>query len=204
LTADDVAARIAALPQRSTEPLRALRRVLSKELRDASGAEVLDLAITLTQRGIECRFIASELVARHRGAMRLVDAPSLRRLGAGIDSWSSVDIFATYLAGPAWRDGQFDTGTIARWAKSPDRWWRRAALVSTIAISRTGESTQTLAICAMLAADRDDMVVKAMSWALRELSKRDPAAVAKFLDDQDLAPRVVREVRTKLATGRKR
>jgi 3-methyladenine DNA glycosylase AlkD len=49
------------------------------------------------------------------------------------------------------------------------------------------------------------MVVKALSWALRSLIAWDRKAVAKFLaeHDSDLAPRVKREVRTKLRTGRK-
>lgn len=53
--------------------------------------------------------------------------------------------------------------------------------------------------------DRDDMVDKAMSWARRQLSTWDAPAVEAFLADHDdrLAARVRREVRTKLATGRK-
>ena len=49
------------------------------------------------------------------------------------------------------------------------------------------------------------MVVKAMSWALRELSKHDRAAVEAFVADQGqaLAARVRREVATKLRTGLK-
>ena len=38
----------------------------------------------------------------------------------------------------------------------------------------TGDAERTLAVCAQLAADRDDMVVKALSWALRELIVWDP------------------------------
>jgi 3-methyladenine DNA glycosylase AlkD len=49
------------------------------------------------------------------------------------------------------------------------------------------------------------MVVKAMSWALRELAKRDPHAVRAFLSThgQRAAARVRREVTNKLTTGRK-
>lgn len=49
------------------------------------------------------------------------------------------------------------------------------------------------------------MVVKALSWALRALAPWDPVAVSDFLEANDtrLAARVRREVRTKLATGRK-
>ena len=53
--------------------------------------------------------------------------------------------------------------------------------------------------------DRDDMVVKAMSWALRELVVHDPEAVQAFLDEyeDELAARVKREVKNKLQTGLK-
>ena len=54
--------------------------------------------------------------------------------------------------------------------------------------------------------DQDEMVEKALSWALRELAKRDHAAVAWFLDRfrERVMPRVAREVTTKLETGLKR
>lgn len=55
------------------------------------------------------------------------------------------------------------------------------------------------------AVDGEDAVVKALSWALRKLSERDPDAVRSFVarHDERLAARVRREVRNKLATGLK-
>jgi 3-methyladenine DNA glycosylase AlkD len=60
-------------------------------------------------------------------------------------------------------------------------------------------------VCTGLLDDRDDMVVKAMSWALRELAKRNPRAVRTFLSEHGdrLAARVRREATNKLTTGRK-
>ena len=57
----------------------------------------------------------------------------------------------------------------------------------------------------MLADDHDDMIEKALSWALRELAKRDPDAVRRFLSVRMtvIAPRVRREVTNKLETGLK-
>jgi 3-methyladenine DNA glycosylase AlkD len=62
-----------------------------------------------------------------------------------------------------------------------------------------------VAICDTLRADRDEMVVRAISWALRELAKRDARAVEGYLlrRQAELAPRVLREVRNKLNTGLK-
>ena len=134
----------------------------------------------------------------------------MERLGQGIDSWDSVDAFARYISGPAWQHGLIPDETIQRWTTSPDRYWRRAALVSTVplnlrAAGGTGDTERTLDICTRLVADRDDMVVKALSWALRELAHWDPEAVRRFLaDHQDvIAARVRREVRHKLETGLK-
>ena len=122
----------------------------------------------------------------------------------------SVDGFARILAGPAWLAGQVPDELIHKWAHSTDRWWRRAALVSTVALNMRsqggmGDIPRTFAVCRLLVDDRDDMVVKAMSWALRALVVHDPDAVRGFLAEYKelLAARVKREVRNKLETGLK-
>jgi len=99
---------------------------------------------------------------------------------------------------------------VQRWAKSDDRWWRRAALVCTVALNQKshggkGDTARTLAICALPASDRDMMVAKALSWALRALSVVDRDAAVAFLERHgaELPSRVRPEVGSKLATGLK-
>jgi 3-methyladenine DNA glycosylase AlkD len=155
-------------------------------------------------------FLAYEIVTSHRQTLARLRAADLRRLGGGMDSWGDVDTFACYVAGPAWRERQVPDAEIARWARSKDRWWRRAAVVSTVPLNSrarggTGDVARTLAICRLALDDRDPMVVKALSWALRELAKRSPAELARFLDEHDarLPALARREVRSKLRTGLK-
>jgi 3-methyladenine DNA glycosylase AlkD len=205
-----IRSRLNDLPLRNTSEIRSLRRLISRELSGASAEVVFDLAEALIDHGFEFRFIAYELVANHAAARRQLNAAKIQRLGRGIDSWAAVDTFAIYLAGPAWQVKQVGDAVIRRWSRSRDRWWRRAALVATVPLnSKThggaGDAMRTLAICHALLTDRDDMVVKAMSWALRELAKRDQKAVAVFLREQHqlLAPRVLREVNNKINTGLK-
>lgn len=195
----------------NTNTIRQIRREFSTRLRSASSQFVIQLASRLLRRReMAYRIVAYELIHYHTVALRSLKGKELERLGKGLDSWGAVDMFACYLAGPAWRQEQVSDDLIGRWARSEDRWWRRAALVSTVPLnSRSrggkGDAPRTLRICRMLAQDRDDMVVKAMSWALRELAKRDPATVRSFTakyKDQ-LPPRVLREVHNKLETGRK-
>jgi 3-methyladenine DNA glycosylase AlkD len=207
---DELDARLASVPA-ATTPLRRVRREFSRRVAKEEPRFVLALALRLLRRGgIERRFVACELVHHHRAALRSLHARDLERFGRGLDGWGAVDVFACYLAGPAWRERQVSDALIRRWARSRDRWWRRAALVSTVPLNSaarggSGDTPRTLAICRMLLDDRDDMVVKAMSWALRELAKRDPAAARRFVATHRdaLAARVVREVGNKLATGLK-
>src|SRR5207248_10095086 len=116
----------------------------------------------------------------HREALQSLGVKELERFGRGLDGWAAVDTFACYLAGPAWRERQVPDAWVRRWARSPDRWRRRAALVCTVALNNRarggrGDTPRTPDLCRRLAAGRDDMVDKALSWALRELTKRDPA-----------------------------
>ncbi|MBN1933504.1 MAG: DNA alkylation repair protein [Anaerolineae bacterium] len=161
------------------------------------------------------RWVAYELIAAHPRAFRSLDEAALEALGQGIDSWWTVNAFKLAefertLAGPAWRDGLVPDALIHRWAHASDCWQRRAALVCTVALNvrsrgGQGDAPRTLTVCRLLVDDHDEMVAKAMSWALRELVVHDPQAVQDFLAEYDnrLAARVKREVRDKLRTGLK-
>jgi 3-methyladenine DNA glycosylase AlkD len=209
----EIDARIRALPDLKTENVRAVRREFSKRLAKTSSQIVISLSLHLVQLdrpGFEYRFVAYELVCHHKAAMRSLGEKELELFGRGIDSWGDVDTFACYLAGPAWREHQVPDELIHHWVRSEDRWWRRCSLVCTVALNNKarggrGDTARTLDVCRILVKDRDDMVVKAMSWALRELSRRDSQAVQAFLVEYKgvLAPRVVREVNTKITTGLK-
>jgi 3-methyladenine DNA glycosylase AlkD len=202
-------AEICALPVRNTPSARAVRRRYTRAFKNASPAFVLDLARELI--GVYgYRSLAYELIRYHREAFRRIGASELEELGQGINSWWTVDGFARTLAGPAWLQGQVSDELIQRWARAEDRWWRRAALVSTVALNvrsrgGKGDTARTLAVCRLLAGDHDPMVAQALSWALRELVVHDAAAARAFLDEYEpaLAAQVKREVRNKLATGLK-
>jgi 3-methyladenine DNA glycosylase AlkD len=202
-------AEIEGLAVKNTPNVRAIRRRISRELKQAPAAFVLALARELKETHGH-GWVAYELIREHRAAFRSLGEAELEALGQGIDSWSSVDSFARTLSGPAWLHGQVSDALIHRWARSEDRWWRRAALVSTVALNvrsrgGTGDVPRTLAVCRLLVDDHEDMVVKALSWALRELVAHDPEAVRAFLGahDEVLAARVKREVTNKLTTGLK-
>ena len=194
---------------RNAKTARAVRRKYSRLLRGEARVFVLEVGRALVHAR-RPRWLASELVRFHRAAFASVGEAELEEFGRGINSWDSVDVFARLLAGPAWLRGQVPDELIHHWARSDDRWWRRAALVSTVALNvrshgGMGDIPRTVKVCQMLVDDYDDIVVKALSWALRELVVHSPAGVRAFLAAHDdvLAARVKREVRNKLETGLK-
>jgi len=210
-TAEEISERLSSLGNSNTVEIRTIRREYSKQLAKSPARFVVKVALhLLSENTIAHRFMSYELVNKHPPALASLSEKDIKQFGKGINSWGSVDMFGCYLAGPAWREHQLPERLIHSWARSKDRWWRRAALVSTVPLNNkarggNGDTRRTLEVCTLLIDDRDDMVVKAVSWALRELAKRDPDAVREFLNMNrgHLAARVIRELDNKLSTGLK-
>lgn len=191
--------------------LRPIVKDLRVRFKKSPPEEVIEFAKLLNAtRILEAQQIAFEVLDKHKAAQKSLTLEDLLVLGAGIDNWVSVDYFAGMLAGPAWREGQIPDDVVEDWAISEDRWWRRAAVVCTVALNQkarggSGDVVRTLNICKIVAADKDDMVAKGLSWALRELAKRESDPVTEFVNEYEtiLPRRVVREVRRKIDSGRK-
>ncbi|HEY1881132.1 MAG TPA: DNA alkylation repair protein [Caulobacteraceae bacterium] len=207
--AADLLVEIHALPSGYTKYVRDLRRGRSRAWKSMSADFIHGVALE-ARAWDRRRWLGYELIRFHKAAFAALDNERVARLAEGLDSWDSVDGLGRILTGAAWAQGLISDGLVEVWSRSPDRWMRRLALVTTIGLNMPADggnidARRTLAICARLAADRDDMVEKALSWALRVLATREPAAVVAFVADHEgvLAARVKREVRNKLSSGLK-
>jgi len=187
---------------------RKLIKEYTSKILDWSPQEVIDFGLRLWELGKwNLRWVGSDFIRDHPAAHSRMRWKDFKKFGDMMEDWGTVDIFHS-LAGPAWKRGQITDKQVLAWTSSSNRWWRRAALVCTVTFNRksaggTGNTEKTLMICRELVADRDDMVVKAMSWALRELIQWNRKAVEEFLDtyDDQLAALAKREVRNKLLYG---
>jgi 3-methyladenine DNA glycosylase AlkD len=187
--AGKIDAEIRALPVPNVPSMRAVRCRYSRMLEEASPELIFAVARELLKTHGH-RWLACELIRNNGAALQSVGEAELEEFGQGIDSWETVDAIAGILAGPAWMNGQVSDELIYEWTRSKDRWWRRAALVSTVPLNvrahgGTGDVRRTLAVCRLLVNDRDDMVEKAMSWALRALVIHDREAVREFLGEYE-------------------
>ena len=210
LTAASIQDVLQASPPGNVSAWRALRRGWSRAVKSWPATQVIDLGLELIDVNPWGRLTAYELIACHPSGIAALTPKSLGRLARGLADWGGVDTFACYLAGPAWREGRLPTRHVHTWLRSTNRWERRTAIVCTVALNvrargGSGDVDRTLDVCRRVVCDRDDMVVKAVSWALRSLVEWDPVAVAQFLETHRaiLAARIRREVGNKLRTGRK-
>jgi len=181
------------------------------ELKKLQHEELIFFAKKLVKTKIfECNYVAFELLWKNKNALNMLTLKDIEILGANLDNWVTTDTFSVIVSGWAWRNNQITDKDILNWLKSDNLWWRRAAVVSTVGMNLKsrggkGDTKRTLMVCEKVVNDREDMIVKAVSWALRELSKSDNTAVENFMNKYDsvLAGRVRREVYSKLNTGRK-
>lgn len=99
-----------------------------------------------------------------------------------LDSWASVDALCPEVIGALLDAHPGRLAQLERWARSPNRWVRRASIVSLLKLARRAE--HEVAVYAMARrhfASDDDLVQKATGWLLREAGKRDMAALESFL-----------------------
>jgi 3-methyladenine DNA glycosylase AlkD len=189
--------------------LRKIRKIYSKRLAGATPQQILDF-VRYFANNYGFRWVAYEILYYHNSAITIIGRNELEDFGKHINNWGESDIFAYFLAGPAWRNNQIPDKLIMKWAKSSDYWWRRTAVVCTVPLNKKsaggqGDIERTLKICRVVLTDKNDMVIKALSWALRELIPHDPKLVAQFINENEsfIAARVKREVRNKINTGLK-
>nr|WP_281357096.1 DNA alkylation repair protein [Cellulomonas septica] len=96
-----------------------------------------------------------------------------------IVAWDLIDRSAPRVVGLHLRHRSRDR--LFTLAASPEPLHRRTAVVATFAIVRHGDVDDALAICALLAADRDPLVQNPVGTALREVGRVDAARRDAFL-----------------------
>jgi 3-methyladenine DNA glycosylase AlkD len=97
-----------------------------------------------------------------------------------INNWDLVDESAPKIPGCYLLDK--DRSILYSWVRSKSLWERRIAIMSTFAFIRKGDYTDTLRIAEILVYDSEDLIHKATGWMLREMGKRNPIELRRFLE----------------------
>ena len=98
-----------------------------------------------------------------------------------VNNWDLVDVSAPII-------GQYLIGLgssnqlLLKLARSKSLWQRRVAIVFTFAFIREGIPQPTVVIAQELLRDKEDLIHKATGWMLREMGKRNPIELRRFLE----------------------
>lgn len=99
---------------------------------------------------------------------------------AHVDNWDLVDLSAPRIVG-AWLQER-SRAPLFRLARSRRLWERRIAILATAHFIDRSDFADALALSELLLDDGHDLMHKAVGWMLREVGKRDVAALEAFLE----------------------
>jgi 3-methyladenine DNA glycosylase AlkD len=145
-----------------------------KEIKNLPKTDILDICEDLWRSGyMEESFVAcnwSYLVVKD---FTREDFAVLERwVNEYVSNWASCDTLCNHTVGSFIDMYPEYLKNLKEWAKSPDRWVRRAAAVSLIIPVRNGRYLEDIfEIADILLLDKDDLVQKGYGWMLKAASQ---------------------------------
>lgn len=103
-------------------------------------------------------------------------------IGSYINNWAKCDGFCNHTIGDMLQKYPQIAVEVKSWAKSKNRWLKRASSVSFIVPAKRGLFLQDVfEICDVLLQDGDDMVQKGYGWLLKEESRKHQKEVFDYV-----------------------
>jgi 3-methyladenine DNA glycosylase AlkD len=146
--------------------------------------ELVRFARALFRRRIhELKAAAIVLLESRQELLEPEDLALLEEMLRRSYTWAYVDALAIHVVGPLVERHSGLAARLDRWAKDPDFWIRRSALLALLLpLRRGGGDWQRITRYAdAMLEEREFFIRKAIGWVLRERGKVDPEAVASFV-----------------------
>lgn len=153
----------------------------------AMAREVLrDLSEALWATGVhEHRALAVVLLERHERSLGEGDLGWLLARVRHSYTWAYVDGLAVHTIGPVLKRTPDAPKRLRAWARDPDFWVRRTALLAPLEDLRRGRGDFALwsDLAVPMLSEKEFFIRKAIGWVLRESAPTRPAEVAAFVDE---------------------
>ena len=99
-----------------------------------------------------------------------------------IDNWANCDNLAMCGVEPiVYQSPELVLPLSEKWIKDENKWIRRFGVVSLRGYKRIQITDKVFGILDLIMEDKDKDIKKAVSWILREITKKNPGKVARFL-----------------------
>ncbi|SDB45944.1 3-methyladenine DNA glycosylase AlkD [Desulfonatronum thiosulfatophilum] len=155
-----------------------------KEIRMMDKEPIFDLCEELWKSGyLEESFIAcnwSHALSKYyeRGDFQVFE----RWVDRYVANWASCDTLCNHTIGSFLEMYPENLPNLQSWAKSPNRWMRRASAVSLIIPARRGKFLrEVFALADILLMDADDLVRKGYGWMLKSASQAHQKEVFEYV-----------------------
>jgi len=179
-------------------PLSKMDLAIRETLGDLSQDEALELCGRLWREPVwDLKIVAARILAQRSIEPDAKVWAFVTERMSDLDGWAVADNLADVASRCLLADScRLDA--VEAWIDSPHLWTRRAALVFTLPWTKGGRDPERmLGWAARLAEDREWFIQKAIGWWLRELSKRNPERVRRFLAEHGKLTGVAKREATK-------
>ena len=163
-----------------------LRRVVKTAVKGYPGLDgqaAVAWAVALWREPVHERRMAAVEILRMAGEqLRAGDLATIEALIRQARTWALVDSLANDVAGGIALRDPSAWPRIDEWAVDGDFWVRRSALLALLPGVRAGQPDlgRLDRYAALMLAEKEFFIRKAIGWVLREISKRDPGWVADW------------------------
>ena len=173
--------------------VRKIARVYEGQIKAMAKGDVFALCETLWQSGmLEESFIACHWSFAIHKRYTIEDFAVFERwVTRYVTNWASCDTLCNHSIGTLVEMHPDLVRNLRLWARSENRWVRRAAAVTLIVPARRGKFLEDiLAIADILIADRDDLVQKGYGWMLKAASEKHQQEIFNYvLQNKTIMPR---------------
>lgn len=161
-----------------------LRKAVKAQAKGMTRAELLAAIDALWPRGIyELRAACSELLVLGVKLLEPGDLARIEQLLREANTWALVDAISALAVGALVTAHPALVKTLDRWAKDPDFWIRRSAMLALLGPIRKGggDFARFGRYADAQLEDQEFFIRKAIGWVLRETSKKRPELVADWV-----------------------
>lgn len=164
-----------------------------KEVKCLPKKEIFALSEELYKSGVmEEAFVPANWLPNISDQFEKEDLATFKRwIESYIDNWAKCDGFCNHTVGDFMTKFPDCVDELLVWAKSGNRWLKRAAAVTLIVPGKKGMFlAEAFEICDLLLTDGDDLVQKGYGWLLKAETEKHPEEVLAYvLKNKQVMPR---------------
>ena len=167
-----------------SEEIRVISQKYYKKIKDLPKEKIFELCENLLSSGYtEETFIASSWCYKLKNSFTKSDFELFENwIDKYIDNWAKCDSFCSRNVGALIEKYPNYAKRLKEWAKSKNKWLKRASAVSLINTAKKGDFLEEIfEICDILLVEKEELVQKGYGWLLKVSSKKNEDKVFEYV-----------------------